>query len=381
MAQPIRGTTVPVRIATQNRGGRPTFGPRGIISLAGDVLFVSVKRHRLVVIDQKEGSELVENLSPNNPPETEPTIVDGRLFYGTTNGRLVARNAASGDVAWHVELPQIPDDHGGEQPRPLSSTPAIADEQVYVRGVNPDDWKDRATFCFHTQGPDGGTRCSGWPLAFDMGTFADPVVHGELLVAQTRGTVQAIDRPTGTRRWQHELPVPDAFSSTPVTPAIGPDRIYVQTHAGLQARRRDDGSVVWMHQVEAVSGSLADRMYSVYPPAVADGVVYTGFIDGGFEALDTDTGETLWRFEPEQDTVFWTSPALDGDRVYVGAEGPQGSMEHPQDIAWDDSRLYALDRTTGESLLISEQDGYLTDPVVGGGGVYVSFGNGVTCFR
>lgn len=350
------------------------------LSSAGDVLFVTAKRKRLVPVDVSEGRELVETLSPNHPPESPATIVDDHLYYGTTTGRLIARNADSGDVSWYNELPKVPDDLGGETSVPLASSPAVVDSRTYVSGVDPADWKEAAQFCFRTAEENGGDSCDSWPVSQVAKSMADPIVADELLVTQTQDIVEAFDRTDGSRRWSRELSSPDSYSAVSPTPAIGPTLVYIQTHEGLLAVNREDGSVAWTRTVDPILGSLSDRLYSVYPPTVGDGVVYSGFIDGTFAALDAETGEELWRFRPEHDVVLWTAPALDTNRVYVGAEEPQGTVDHPEGVAWDRSRVFALDRETGEPTLLAERDGHLSDPVVGSGQVYVAIGANVTCF-
>jgi hypothetical protein len=90
-------------------------------------------------------------------------------------------------------------------------------------------------------------------------------------------------------------------------------------------------------------------------PAVADGIVYVGSLDGKVYALNATTGALVWNF-----TTGWevfSSPAIASGVVYVGSE---------------DGNVYALGAVTGALVWnYTTGAGVYSSPAVAGGVVYV----------
>ncbi len=82
-------------------------------------------------------------------------------------------------------------------------------------------------------------------------------------------------------------------------------------------------------------------------PAVADGIAYFGRIDGILYALDSKTGQELWRFQVEQQ-VFSTPAVAEGNLYVVDGDG----------------NLYALEAKTGQELwrIMSVNKKYKLEP-------------------
>lgn len=93
-------------------------------------------------------------------------------------------------------------------------------------------------------------------------------------------------------------------------------------------------------------------------PAVADGTVYIGSMDGTLYAIDAKTGESVWTYStggPVQST-----PAVVDGRVYVGSL---------------DKHVYCLDAQTGEKRWAYETAGLVhSSPTVDGGTLYIGSG-------
>ena len=60
-------------------------------------------------------------------------------------------------------------------------------------------------------------------------------------------------------------------------------------------------------------------------PTVVDGVVYVGDLAGTVAGFDTNTGETLWQYQAQDNNR--PSPAVTGNTLYIGS---------------DDGHVYAL---------------------------------------
>jgi len=89
-------------------------------------------------------------------------------------------------------------------------------------------------------------------------------------------------------------------------------------------------------------------------PAVVDGTVYVGSMDGSVYAIDAADGTEQWVFET--DNGVFSSPVVVEDTVYVGS--------------WD-NRVYALSASDGsEQWSFGTGDLVISSPAVAGGTVY-----------
>lgn len=284
-------------------------------------------------------------------PATDPVVADGTAFVVTGlrhgNRLLLAVDVETGERRWQRAV------HGRQQ-----HGLAVADGVLYtgsgrLQALDVETgelrWEDR-------RGVEGGplvTRgtvvtasdSSNQLLAFDpetgelrmgyaAGATTMPAIDGDRLYVPGRDEVSAIDV-TGETRWRspHRIPGPTGRTGTgqstveaPPTAADG--AVYVPTRAGLVALEADSGSRRW-----AVEGPLGRAS-----PAVADGTLFVGGhrdVDGervpAVSALDAESGEEDWRFEPPRSVP--THPVVADDVVYVGSRG---------------THLYALDAGTGD---------------------------------
>ena len=126
---------------------------------------------------------------------------------------------------------------------------------------------------------------------------------------------------TGEPRWQDYI----WFSWVESSATLAGGKAYIGSSDARQllALDADTGGREW---VFTTTGSVWGT------PAVGDNVVYAGSIGvrgyisdhrPGFFAVEGNTGRALWSWLPERDesvsySGFASSPAVDGDRVYVG---------------------------------------------------------------
>jgi outer membrane protein assembly factor BamB len=71
----------------------------------------------------------------------------------------------------------------------------------------------------------------------------------------------------------------------------------------------ESGRLVWRYDVDAQVTSN---------PALFEGAVYFGAVDGAIYSLDTQTGNLRWRFQT--DGPVTSSPAIADGVVYVGSD-------------------------------------------------------------
>ncbi len=135
----------------------------------------------------------------------------------------------------------------------------------------------------------------------------------------------------------------DTTDGIPGSPAIANGRVYCGTLDGyvvcLEART---GKELWkVRSIEDPDpNSFAAGFKST--PLVSDGRVYLGDEDGFFHCLDAETGKRLWKFETFGEIISSASRA--GDRVIFGSY---------------DNSLYCLHAETGEKFWSYETEGYV----------------------
>jgi outer membrane protein assembly factor BamB len=164
---------------------------------------------------------------------------------------------------------------------------------------------------------------------------------------------EAYDAATGTPVWSRAIMPEGAM-------VVDQGVIYVQSNLGypkgqssLYALNAKTGQTLW-HVVLQQNLSSAS-------PAVANGVVYVGAIDGTFLALNANNGKTLWTAFLGSNDAIITAPLVDDGTVYVEA---------------DSTGLFAFDAQTGKRLWFAPSDPYVGSPAVAYGLVYVIEGIG-----
>ena len=223
------------------------------------------------------------------PIVASPSIADGVLFVGSSDGVFYAIDQKTGKLKWKTAFAD-----------PIASSPAIAGGLVYF-------------------------------LAYDGVLYA--------LAADT-GAIQWRFSTGGERRLEargiHGLTPSSQLIADPMdlflsSPAVFNNRVYFGSSDGhIYALDAKTGTLLWSFE----TGGIVHAS-----PAVAGGIVYAGSWDSYLYALDAETGEEKWRFKSGEDPVlhnqvgFQSSPAVSDGVVYVGCR---------------DGHVYAIDAGTGK---------------------------------
>ncbi len=223
-------------------------------------------RNGLFALDAESGRQVWRNPTVRTLLST-PVVYDGKLIVGGTDGRLHAVDAARGDIVWSIVL------ETGALSTGIASSPAIHEGRAYVGVFNEDP---------------------GGP-----------------------GAIVAVDLNNWTVAWRYET------SSVHMSqPAIADGILYVGLMGiydgtvayappyGVLALHLD-GTLAWSH---ATNGEVASS------PVVSGGRAFVTSKDGNLYAFDA-SGE-LWRRPIGPST---SSPALVGDRLFVGAGALDGT--------------------------------------------------------
>lgn len=302
---------------------RWTFATRGAVrarpAITGDTVYVPSDDGYLYAVDRRSGRErwrfdlkardLVRRPpSPDNAYydflHSSPLVHEGLVLVGSLSGTLFAVDAATGKQAWSVGTLDA-----------VRSTPVISGGRVYFGS-----WDD------HLYAVDLATHKVAWRA--DTGGIVQStpaLADGRVVVGSRSARLLAYDAATGAEAWRHDY----ADGSWVESSAIHADgRLYVGSSDSLKisAFSADSGRELWRFETGGWSWAT---------PLLANGTLYTGAISAapyymagitlrpGFFALDPATGREKWRFVPRPAPGYVTggvagTPAVADGVVYIG---------------------------------------------------------------
>jgi outer membrane protein assembly factor BamB len=286
---------------------------------------------------------------------SSPTVADGVVYVGSTDGVLHALSLADGSELWAYDAGS-----------PIASTPAVAGSLVFVG--------DRAgsLHAVHAEDGAGAWRLETGPdmplpwgnEGWDYYTSSPVVAQGTVVIGSGDGGVYAADAATGELRWSYATD-----GRVRSSPAVADGVVYVGSMDGrLYAIDLATGSARWRFETEGYALNSSewgfDRRSIQSSPAVVDGTVYFGSRDGHVYAVDAASGEERWRFDQE---VSWcnTSPAVFDGVVYAGTS--DGHFVQALDAATGEElwrtatagRVFASPAVAGETVVVGDQAGTL----------------------
>lgn len=164
------------------------------------------------------------------------------------------------------------------------------------------------------------------------------IVHGRLYIGnitgRTKGSITAFTVATGKRLWQTQTPnqvMSDIVYADGILYAGYGNKYFDARdvrgtgHSGVLALSARTGAIIWKFPT---AGEVMPT------PVIDNGMIYVATGDGHFDALDARSGLIDWHLRlPEWDSM--SSPALDGNRIYVGADNSLVAINLAhRSIAW-----------------------------------------------
>ena len=195
-----------------------------------------------------------------------------------------------------------------------------------------------------------GNPYRSWRYDTGLNLKSTPVIaDGSAYVGTQDGNLVSIDLMTGLQRWSK--PIGNAGYPVAAAPAVDDQNVYVGSGYSIYAFDRERGTMKWTFDD---GGALAYTGES--SPNVLDGVVYVASKENTIYALDTETGEKLWRYKTNG--LIFGSPAVSGDYVVVGV---------------DDGNIFALNRETGFlAWKYQAEGGVFSSPAISGDSVVLT---------
>lgn len=314
--------------------------------------------------------------STEDTVESSPAIVDDTAYVGDTNGIVYAIDLADGSDLWRFETPTGTGIRGS--PAVDGDTIFVANTQLYALRSSDGsvDWtydlispawspvitegtlfvatNSQGVYAIETDGElrwrfDGGD--AELPLAAPVAASNDRVYFG------TQGTAYSLDIGDGGTDWVKTI----GELSSPITaaPVVDGDRVYFAVGTTLSALEATSGEVLWSFEADSAI---------VAPPTVINGKIFVGSRNGTLSALDSASGNQVWRASVSGIT---SPPTSAGSTVFVSATDGVVHAFKTGDIGLFDKReIFRADSSVGA----------LTAPVPIENSLYLG-GSGVIALR
>jgi outer membrane protein assembly factor BamB len=226
----------------------------------------------------------------------------GTLYVSAMDGSVSAFDPRDGGLRWRAMTGDY-----------CHSSPVVAGDALVVGSA------DGGVYCFATD--DGALR---WRVATEGPVYASAaIMHGTAAIASGDGSVYGIALDDGALRWRWRMPPgPSAFSQSPA--ATDGERIFIGAwDQHVYALDAATGRELWRFRATS-----AGFYYSpaIGAPAVHEGRLYIPSNNNSLHCIDAATGAPLWTSSSTGDRFGYSSPRIDGDRIYIGCLGDRGEV-------------------------------------------------------
>ena len=234
------------------------------------------------------------------------SIADGKVLFGFKSGVLLALDNESGNKLWEFKSNK-------DEPRAYEFySKAIGQNgYIYIGGA------DKYMYCI-----DARTGKKVWSYETEDWLRSKPVIVDDYLsFADLSGTAYALKlkKKKYSLVWKNKIS-DHGYTADIVGNEVGllfSDRNMILTSVKLKS-----GIIQWKHsQLDGVwikdefyaSGEISGQQSS---PTIVDGILYIASPDGFVNAVDTETGKEIWKYEIKGSSS--PSPTVAEGKVFVG---------------------------------------------------------------
>ncbi|WP_035373570.1 outer membrane protein assembly factor BamB family protein [Pseudoduganella violaceinigra] len=259
---------------------------------------------------------------------SSPVVAGGRVYFGSSDGRLYALNAMTGEMQWSFKS-------GGM----IHAAPAVSgkalvfgswDGAVYAL----DAVNGKQLWRYQTEQKTGNTT----------GVQAPPLIDGDTVYIGSRDAYfYALDLASGKMKWRY-----NGNGSWVLSGAVSDaGSVYFGTSDSnlLVALDKRTGKPLFEHDT---------KVWTYATPLLSEGAVFGATMRGELFALDAATGKLQWSWrtaESAADEFGLLAPdtgKFNGQRLYEGRHSVLASIEHVKRLGafiaapiWHDGQLLA----------------------------------------
>jgi outer membrane protein assembly factor BamB len=238
------------------------------VTPADGLLYVGSADGKLYAIEEESGRERWA-FATGGLVRSTPMVANGSVFFGSFDGLIYALDATSGKLRWKYATGA-----------PVNSSAAVLGDTVYIGSRSADFYALRAD-----------TGAARWKYFYWLSWVESSAAlrDGVLYVGSSDyQRLMALDAREGRERWWF-----DTDGSAWSSPAVSANSVYIGAvgvvgymadhRGGFFAVDRRTGRERWRFPMPAIDGSYTYGVAS--SPALADGRVYFGGLDGVFYAF------------------------------------------------------------------------------------------------
>jgi len=310
-----------------------------------DLLFAADRYGRLTASNLDDGNKVWEIEDDGVQYTGGPGGGDGMVLVGTGDGRVIARESASGKLRWVAKLTS----EVLAAPRASGGVTVVRTGDGKLFGL--DSANGKQLWVFDRTVPTLTLRGIG-----------APVIDEDLVLAGfDNGRLVAVNLRTGKLAWDSALAVPSGRSDlermvdVDAEPVVVGTTVFVASfQGGVAALSVVDGQLIWSREI-----SSYDEL------SVGDGRVYVTDETSALWALDAETGASLWKQEKLTNRLV-NGPRFFGGFVVVGdydgwlhwIDAATGKFAYREQID-DEVRIIAQAIPAGDRLLCYSSEGHL----------------------
>ena len=268
----------------------------GGLVAAYDKLFLGTENGDLVALNADTG-ELIWHVEVGNEVNADPAVGEGRVVVHTAGGKVISYDAESGEEQWQYEYQTPTLTLRG------SSAPAIASGGIIVGDSN-----GTASILIANNGQQAWTQSVGTAGgATELEALADidahpVIVGGVIYMIAYNGELVALELRSGEVRWTRDY---SSFENL----LVRGGRIYLTDYKShIYGLNQDGGIELWSNN--AMFGR------KLTGPAWHDGFVVVGDFEGYLHWLNPTNGKIEGRYEVGGDGLY-AQPVVDGTTLYT----------------------------------------------------------------
>jgi len=222
---------------------------------------------------------------------SSPTVVDGKVFVGWSDGNIYALNEFNGNRIWNFTTEKTAMSNGNG----VFSAPAVTKGVVYAGSNNG---------IIYALNETNGSKLWSYATKDEIQT-APTVVDGAVYFGSFDGSVYSLNAKNGALNWNYTT-----GNRIQSSPAVTNGVVYIGSNDHkIYAINATNGVLIW-------NFTTGDKVLS--SPAFASGIVFVGSNDKNLYALNATDGSKIWNY-PTSNGIQ-SSPAVFNGIVYFGSQ-------------------------------------------------------------
>jgi eukaryotic-like serine/threonine-protein kinase len=238
---------------------------------------------------------------------------------------------------------------------------AFSINEVWCIGSQTSDWSGFLNGPARTADGTGPTTLAlKWKFQTNGAVVSSATCVNGVIYFGSSGTdnnIYAVDANTGVQKWKFATGF-TIYSSV----AVVNGKVYTGADDGnVYCIDATTGTQVWKTAAGGITNNLLGIGWSQVrsSPAVLNGRVYVGALDGMLYCLDANSGSIFWKFREYTPSVILASPTISGDAIYLASTRggyPVGSgpavtngdfykLDLNGNVIWHNEIPYVLDKT------------------------------------